>query len=151
MTSKYNIIRFVLDEAYEDRTNRPIQTQNWVEWFLKVSRMFNHKIPDSLLEALSKKNEPLELLVEEYRKKARPKPSIDAHAIWIQRRDAGNARALAKKQQEAKRIQQESKEIKLQQQETYERQMKPIWDKQYENILYERDSQIDLLFSSIEP
>jgi gas vesicle protein len=95
MISKYNLIRFILDEAAEKNPNI-----EWNEWFRKVSRIFAHKIPEALLLGLSKQSDTLKMLCDEYRSNSKPKPQStvdDRYKNWIKRRDEGNKRAFQKR------------------------------------------------------
>ena len=90
MISKYNLIRFILDEAAEKNPD--------IEWFRKVSRIFAHKIPEALLSGLSKQSDTLKMLCDEYRGKPKPQSTAeDRYKNWIKRRDEGNKRAVQKR------------------------------------------------------
>jgi hypothetical protein len=92
MISKYNLIRFILDEAAEKNPDS--------EWFRKVSRVFKHRIPEALLLGLSKQSDTLKTLCDEYRSNSKPTPRStdeDRYQKWIKRRDEGNKRAFQKR------------------------------------------------------
>ena len=85
--SKYNLIRFILDESYSDCENtcytgddfcdREVFEAQWKNWFHKVSRIYNHKIPIQLLEGLRRKqNEALNGIIEEYVKSQKEKRDL---------------------------------------------------------------------------
>lgn len=99
MYSKYNIIRFVLDHAYEDHLKNG---NGWTEWFKSVSRIFNHKIPDALLAALSKKNDQLRDLSVAYKAAHEEKSTKEdtKYEDWKRRRDEGNRKEMQKQKEE---------------------------------------------------
>ena len=146
MISKYNTIRFILDEA----ANKDITTTDtdWTLWFAKVSRIFKHKIPASLLEGLLKLNIlKVNELCEHYR--GINQRSIyhqdlknDRYHNWIKRRDEGNKRAieLRKNVEAAKRAAEIETVIKMQEYE-YKKKL-PIWQQQYADIVNKRAATI---------
>ena len=95
MISKYNLIRFILDEAAVKNPNI-----EWDEWFRKVSRIFKHKIPEALLLGLSKQSDTLKMLCDEHRDNSKLKPRStheERYQNWIKRRDEGNQRVVEKR------------------------------------------------------
>lgn len=103
--SKYNLIRFILDEAYDDSENtaalgenfneRGILVTHWKNWFHKISRIYNHKIPQSLLDGLKRKNNTfLTEIILEYEIRQLQKPvkrtKEDEYDDWIKRVNTGN-------------------------------------------------------------
>ena len=138
MLSKYNTIKFILDEAADK--NHDI---NWSTWFNKVSRIFNHKIPEALLQGLSKLNivELTELCdkhtyIAPINKQAL---QVERYYNWIKRRDEGNKRAAEQRKSiaDAKRAEEMETRIKMQE---YEFNKKlPIWEKQIKDLINKRE------------
>jgi hypothetical protein len=148
MISKYNTIRFILDEA----ANKDITTTtdtDWTLWFAKVSRVFQHKIPVALLEGLLKLNilKVNELCDEHYMSLTKPINHSELKNIkyhnWIKRRDEGNKRAqeLRKNVEARKRAAEIETVIKMQEAE-YKKKL-PIWQQQYADIVDKRAAMID--------
>lgn len=102
--SKYHLIKFILN-SYEDH-NQNSDNFNWIIWFNDISSIYNHKIPENLLLAIKSKNNDNKPIInlcdkELERIKARKKQEILAledkeqrYKRWIEKRDAGNLRAL---------------------------------------------------------
>lgn len=86
--SQYNIIRFVLDAAYDDHL--AMSQPDWEGWLHKVARMFNGKPPTALLAGLASKSKEMHDLCSKIGGKTR---AADREAAWLLRRDAGNRRA----------------------------------------------------------
>lgn len=141
--SKYHAIRFVLEEALVDKMNTQTQDIDWTPWFRKVARMFNDHLPDALLDGLSRRCDALKGLCEAHRttrrqaSQASQAPFLSAqqrYDRWIQRRDAGNARAAA----ERRRIQEEqrvaAKAIQNRYLESQWESMMPVWKKQLDTL-----------------
>jgi hypothetical protein len=104
--SKYNLTRFILDEAYSDCENTcnlgdddPLLINaQWDNWLHKVSRIYNHQIPSSLLEGLRrKKNRFLEDFIKNHETRLQEKnskklSSMNEYNRWAKRVNEGNKR-----------------------------------------------------------
>jgi hypothetical protein len=134
--SKYNTIRFILDEAYEDHK---ALGKDWDEWLRKISRMFNYNVPEALIEGLQRKDPSLKITNN-------PSMYVEAsenkYTKWIERRDRGNQRRIeemkVKKEQEVKFIE----EQRIKWLEDYENKMKPKWDSDFNKFITNREKQM---------
>ena len=153
MCSKYNIIRFVLDRAYEDHQNL-CNNNDWAEWFKSVSRMFNHKIPDGLIAALSKKNDQLRDLCVAYKDNKQMQKPIKQqedtkYEDWKRRRDEGNRKELQRRKEEKERLAETLKAHQQRQMESHWESMQPIWNKQYNEIINKRCFEVSFLGTEV--
>ena len=99
--SNYHVSKFVLDIAATDHAQR--QDAEWAEWFKGVSRIYNHRMPESVVKTLLSYDIPsLSALCQVEMKKIEQRRAYrqglqekakEKHEKWIKRRDAGNAYA----------------------------------------------------------
>jgi hypothetical protein len=142
MISKYHTIRFVLDEA----ANKDPDSIDWTVWFTKVSRMFNHKIPEALLQGLLRLNLLCVNTLCEHHRGLNHRfvynhdLKMDRFHTWIKRRDEGNKRAAEQRKRvaDAKRAAEIEASIK-QQEDEYKKKL-PIWEKQYADLIAKRNT-----------
>jgi hypothetical protein len=132
--SKYHSIKFVLDIAYEDH-NKLQDDLDWEKWFKSIIKMFNNKIPGSLLRGLSRKNNTqlsrcLDLyenaVVKKEGKEEKERKEEDYNR-WIKRRNDGN-----------KRVELEKEIQKRKDYELYCDEMQPKWDTKLKEIINSR-------------
>ena len=141
MFSKYNIIQFVLDVVPR------VHDDEWQEWFQKVSRMFNHKIPQALLDALSKKNDILKQLCQEHLATLKySEPIKDKHAEWIKRRDAGNERVAQQRRLDQMKKAEEKKMLKMLEDEIIVEEVRSHWNYKLQMEEAKRQEFIDNLY-----
>jgi hypothetical protein len=142
--SKYHSIKFVLDIAYEDHNKLHGELQ-WEKWFKSIIKMFNNKIPDSLLKGLSKKNNTqlsrcLDLYENVVVKKDGKEGKEDDYNRWIKRRNDGNKRVELEKEIKKRKDELEKEIQKRKDDESYCDEMQPKWDTQLQEIINSRNN-----------
>lgn len=137
-TSKYNIIRFVLDVAYDDHRMTSAEP-DWEGWLHKVSRMFCGKPPPALLAGLASKSEEMHELCNKMPSVSGEKPcAADLEAAWLLRRDAGNRRVAEQRVREKEAATVYNNSGYGDEDETF-RGMKAVWDKRLDEYIRMRD------------
>jgi hypothetical protein len=159
--SNYSLTRFILDVSFCDHQASSTDP-DWKAWFHSVSRIFSHRnIPLSVLEGLLAKNVPqLSTLCEaeitkriekNRRAELQAEHRNEKYERWIQRRDAGNARVqeLRKKKQEID--EQKVQEIQRQMNESYVKQLFPVWKQRMDEIVQQRNNEMSTVWATTKP
>ena len=142
--SKYHIIRFILETAYED--HRVILDKDaWDVWFHKVVKMFNGKPPSALLKGLASKNQELyalcsKIVVDDKDERYKAKVNLykSNRDAWIQRRDEGNRRVAEERARAREHQKRAETEAKRASDEAMCRKMQLVWDKMLDDIVLKR-------------
>jgi hypothetical protein len=151
MPSHYHLVRFVLEVALPDHiqhcnmgANREMQ---WSRWYERVCAIFpRREPPDALLRGIMRvaSDAPdadtlLSLCQESLEKSAARRGCFEERkSAWMHRRDEGNSRvAIARLAARPKGDDANEQEIE---------RMLPVWDKQYENILFNRHAEVRDIF-----
>ena len=105
--SKYHLTRFILDVVYEDQNKS--KACSWDEWIRKIKRIYNNRIPDSILNGLIRKNNeelnPIcESLLMEYMTKEqilldRINKKEVKHERWLQKLEENKIKEELRKQE----------------------------------------------------
>ena len=137
------IVSLVRDASVLERTD-------WIEWINRISRIYNHKIPKSLIESLAKLNIP-ELdefvksqrcvMTENNKKKAKQIAEVEArYAQWIHRRDSGNQRVHRERLDKIQRELDEAREKAKCAHDAYVKKMAPEWDRAISCFVKQRET-----------
>lgn len=143
--SKYNIIRFILDYAYVDHNEC---SDDWNTWFQSISRMFNYRIPDALLDGLSRQNDTLREICIAYKascKSTTLQSEANKYQEWKRRRDEGNSKELERRKEEKERLSIALKAHQQQQMESQWESMQPTWDKKLDDIVKRRQEEVPFI------
>jgi len=144
--SKYHIIRFIIETAYEDHRLNRDKDKDWDAWFHRVVKMFKGKLPKALLKGLASKSPELYALcskIDVYDKDEQYKAKVAMHKsdrdAWIQRRDEGNRRVAEARAHACELKKRAEMEASRALDEAKCREMQPTWDKMLEDIVRKRD------------
>lgn len=161
--SKYHIVKFILDIAYEDHLTT--RNSDWTEWMNKIKKIFpKYKLPMCLVIGLYRKNNKdlneildnldyiyysnnqMENQLNDSQKKLTWQERYDK---WIEKRDNGNKLAQQKRRELQVMNIAKNKEIEKAANESYIQQMKPLWDSTFQDLLNKRESDMKAIFEKI--
>jgi hypothetical protein len=153
--SKYNLIKFV-EISFKD--HKRAQDTDWNEWFQTVSRLYNHRVPETVVctilrisdgneELLHLCSTELERIQQEKARIAQKEASkVAKYQAWLLKRDAGNTHAQLQRIEwsnaEMLRIHEKERETN----EAYVRDMLPMWQDRLDEYIQKREFSISTLF-----
>ena len=150
--SSYHLKKFVL-ASLDDQLSKDGGDRDWGGWFASVSRMFNGAMPLDLIAAMKSaaahgNAPPFCSLCEEELKRAdarackeetRRAQRAEREAKWIERRDAGNRRALEERIRASRMDAEAARRIKMEIEEAFVAAMLPTWAAQLNEFRKKRD------------
>lgn len=147
--SKYHLIKFLIRTA--EATSQT--EEEWKMWFDEVSRVYKRKMPSSVLMGLkrvSKSNSLTTLCDAELAKQTDnhdDQEYIQEHKRqkWIERRDAGNARAKLEREQKRAEVLEKAKIVEKYAEEKFVEAMTPVWAAQLDDYIAKREQLVNSL------
>lgn len=155
MVSEYNLIKFILNKSYNDHYLQ--ENPDWNDWFNSISRLYNNKMPKSLILGLKRKNndklrnlcDNALILIQqrEDKYKERLEQELLKYQKWMWKRDEGNKRVNEKKMQKIEtNILKESQERQIAN-ESYIKQMLPTWHAVYDECKNKREQEYNQIWN----
>lgn len=155
--STYNLQKFI-DQALQDRQAR--SDPNWNEWATMVSRVYNHRLPDSVLILLESSNiqelkdfASAEMSKNSLRFERKYRIELrksEKYSQWVQRRDAGNARVQLEEQKKRQLRAEEDHEKARIANERYVKDMLPKWKENLDEYTERRESEMTNIWRTRE-
>lgn len=141
------IIRLAQDAKALDSTD-------WTDWCGRISKVFKHKMPESLIESLAKLEIPeiepfLKSQIEAAKRKSKQDEAVkERYDRWLRRRDSGNQLANQERLNRIISEREMAREKTRCENDIHVQQLSLHWGKKIDSLVDERDNLIKYLHNT---